>query len=42
MAEKQLYTKEDCVETGYGCPIQGTVVVLDQKPELPGQKNQLF
>ena len=42
MEEKTLYTKTDCTETGYGCSIQGKVVVLDQKLQSPDRRNQLF
>lgn len=42
METKHLYTKADCVETGYDCFIKGRVVVLDKKVLPQGDGNQLF
>lgn len=45
MTEKMLFTQEDCLQTGYGMPISGKVIVLHPSSlpeEYQNTKHQLY
>lgn len=45
MTEKELFTQEDCIQTGYGMPIDGKVIVLSPSTlseEFRSAKHQLY
>lgn len=45
MTEKELFTQEDCIQTGYGMPIGGKVIVLSPSTlseEFRSAKHQLY
>ena len=42
MEPKMLYTAADCIETGYGCSLQGKVIVLSRQALPDDCRNQLF